>query len=173
MNENTVNQQAEVTTGIEINTQPDWYHDEMYLGEIVVHRRMGTNRFEGFEFSTKESILVDEGNEVDTDLFRVEKHFDPRLGENSIFVMVANSEEYCVHEDATYFFDAEKIYEECIRQYYEGDVLEDSAEFREYALDEGEWDEHVDKIVYRPRCATPGYVESFPILLEKPMREEF
>ena len=39
----------------------------VYQGGIIVHRRYKTERFEGYEFSTEISMLVDEGNEIVTD----------------------------------------------------------------------------------------------------------
>lgn len=120
-------------------TEKITYPTGEYEGEIFVEGRIGTTKFEGFIFRIENAILVDEGNEVVTDLFRVEHH----INDNSTMVMVTDADEYCVYEDASYFFDVDAILTECIRQYNEGTVADVSEEYKEYCESEFEWNDNV------------------------------
>ena len=101
-----------------------------YQGGIIVHRRYKTEQFEGYEFKTEVSMLVDEGNEVITDYFRYEKH---TTGLQTVMVAEEDpeSEGYYVYEDASFLFDIDQIDAECRKQHDE--VEDESKEFIEFA----------------------------------------
>lgn len=84
------------------------------------------NRWIGYEFETKDDVYVEEADS-EFSLFRLEKH-----GEN-VCIMVANWDEYCIHEDVTHLFDVDSILALCESQ----ENLDDHTEyFLEYCEEE-------------------------------------
>lgn len=71
-----------------------------------VNHVIKTERWIGYEFETKDYVYVEEA-ESEFSLFRLEKHG------NSVGIMVANWDEYCIHEDVTHLFDVESILAMC------------------------------------------------------------
>lgn len=94
-----------------------------------------TNRFTGFEFSTSEGIYVEEYGD-ERNLFRFDKFED-----GTMCVSIANSEEYCIHEDASSLFDFDALNKMCFEQI--DNLHNHTVEFLEYCEEEfGEYDDY-------------------------------
>ena len=94
--------------------------DTPYSGQIFVKWVVKTDEFKTFEFGTEKDLYIDEA-EMEHDLFRLviwnEGHagFDEKTQEpTKIEILVANREDYDIHEDVTYLFDVDVIVAECL-----------------------------------------------------------
>jgi hypothetical protein len=74
---------------------------------LEVNHVIKPQNFVGYEFQTKDEVYVDEaGSEFR--LFRLEVFHN-----GDVSILVANWEEYCIHEDVTYLFDVDSIQALC------------------------------------------------------------
>lgn len=103
----------------------------LFHTDIEVNLYFKTDRFEAFEFHTKESVELDG---IESRYFRFEHHFEK--GEKSIHV--ASEEEYWIHEEATGLFQLELIEQECRKQFEAGTVQDHTEEYLAFLEEEGE-----------------------------------
>lgn len=104
--------------GIDIILNHEQYYTE--IQEISVKWVVKTEEFKTFEFITKNDVYVQE-SDMNCDLFRLfiwnEGHagFDEKTQQpKKIEILVANEEDYDIHEDVTHLFSLEDVVAHCL-----------------------------------------------------------
>jgi hypothetical protein len=95
-----------------------------------------TDEFKTFEFTTEKNVHIEE-SDMDYDLFRLflwnQDHEE--MG-GHIEIMVANREDYDIHEDVTHLFDIDVIVAECLA--VESSLSDMTAEYIQHYEERGE-----------------------------------